>query len=391
MLTYQRCLPVVFLLAACHALEVVNLRWAHEGYFTIYEVDQTINKAELVCEVSLEAAEKDAKIEIYKNGKMIYARTGVLGLTPDPNYKVTHSPRVVSRAMAEGLYSCKVSLEDQSSEKSVLLHVAEKENDGPNQYMATMDTNNKCVYRYSETTPYSNPPVHAKCGIWQYDTPTDPQHGGWLQNRPGLKASYSSENGEWILKQDVKDPKMKRYVLENAVFKKRDLPSNKMMELRCKHYYKFGKDDTAVEFVVDTTRRKIMEDYKYRCPALDAYKRKNGVHGNVTAKFGPSTFRKNMNADLHNEYTTDCMGMWSSVQKPLEATLFCHSKNGTGHAELDSVKVVCDNMMWKEVTSTGPVAFDLEDYYQTCSTGGAAIAISSLVTLLLSSVLSLHL
>lgn len=335
-------------------------------------------------------------LTIEKDGKLLQRRTGVASIegTP-PLYTLTYQRALVSRTKDEGLYACRVTSnkDNRQDEKSVLLHIVERLSE-QNRYLTRLDNADKCILKYTEETPYSNPPMQAKCGIWAYETPSDATRGSWLPNQFGMKAFYSTEDGEWKVKPNPKLPKMKSHVLTNMVFKKRDLPKDKMMELRCEHFYRFGQDATSVVFTVDTERTKLMESFSHRCPSLEIYRRKIGDYGNVTTNFGPSFYNKRTNSELHNDYTTDCMGMWSSMNDSLEATVTCDSKNATegGANEKETVHIICKDGQW--VKKHDPLSFDIENFHQECiSAGSGAVSHLYSCVLLVAScfmVLSVH-
>jgi len=359
-------LILITALSCVAALEVVNV--ALQGETRQYHLLQDPNSPVVVCRYRVGAQQGRSRVVISKDGNELVVELAPTHPNPKQIYSVSKMLELRSGRTDEGLITCTIHTPDgETTEKSMELFIA----DTPvsNSFVGSQQQSHCSFKVISQLTPASDPPVHAKCGIFLFDSPDPAKNkGNWMEDSDGLKWTYSTENNEWRKIKERKQEKLIAFMLENVRFKLRMLPKNKRYEYRCKTYYKFGEDTQAVIAHIGTHQYPAMEIYEHRCPSLSGL-----------PKIAQADLTLQYNQPKLNE---DCQGMvFSKKLNPLQATLTCkepaeeNEVNGTAVAEMvKRIKVQCErDFTWNTILAENvEETLTAVEFAEACGRGGAS-------------------
>jgi len=345
------------------AMEVTELKWGGQHSYAVLQGQAAVEKV-LTCKYKLDPLDLESEVVFSKDNLALKTFKTPSQIVPRKEYSQEYK-FIVSSRKDGGHVTCKVKNKKSGnhSERSTHLHVVQTEATNTDNYHVSLQQENNCVVRYTEETPWSDPPIQSKCGIWQFESNTDKDKGSWVPKSSKAKTLYSSEKSDYKKESYKKSnhalSKAKRFVLD-ATFKLRDLPKGKFMQLRCHHYYKFGSGNEAVRIDRDIYQDRLMPDFKFRCPALTNQTATNGT-GSVVAAF-------------NNPGPTDCMGMWSS-SNPIMGKLNC-VKTNTSYA----VDLTCEDQQWRRLSANKQTSdgrkFYVQSWVDDCVGAGTTVVLN---------------
>jgi len=374
MMKLERLLPLAAMLTIVAAMDVSEIRWAgDQKYATILDSKPVVMIA--ICKYSVRTNESNTRVVMDKGGvhvQTVYGHAKPYELSRADGvveYEFEKDIIVKSR-QDEGLVTCRVedykNKEIPPKKTSIYLYVAIVASGDTEQLHTGMSIKkDTCRLKYMQQTAWSDPPMQAQCGIWQRDAAQAKEtSGNWVQETNQLKSVYSTEDSDWTLIQYPVKKHMwsatSSYRL-TAYFDMTELPKNKMLELRCKYYHKFGSGKLELKVDLGDETERIMDDFRHRCPALS---NSATEHGNFTSFFNEA-------------YTTDCMGMISSMSE-IKGLISCESGNHT-----QTSKIICRDFRWMERGSIqgrpDGKPFSMDSYIDTCTSEGSVAVLNVLL------------